>query len=138
MQEIDELNSSVKCKVAPSKVHGVGVFAIRDIASGEKLYCKPHFLRRWYSLKYEYFNELRPEVRDLIVGQWPCVVNRGLFLSPNDVWLLCFMNHSSTPNYDPNSDTALRKINAGEEILEDYRRMPNSTIAFPFLKNLHE
>lgn len=31
------LNKTVWCKLGPSKIHGVGVFAIRDILKGQKL-----------------------------------------------------------------------------------------------------
>ena len=35
-EQIMELSSTVKCKLAPSNIHGIGVFAIRDIKKGEK------------------------------------------------------------------------------------------------------
>ena len=30
------------------------------------------------------------------------------------------MNHSETPNYDPETDTAIKEIEVGEEITENY------------------
>ena len=37
--QIDFLNKTVKCKLGISKIHNIGVFAIRNIEKGEKLYC---------------------------------------------------------------------------------------------------
>jgi len=133
---INELNSTIKCRIAPSNIHGVGVFAIRNVKKGEKLYCKPlnFATRTFYMLPYGEFCNLYPEVRELILDQFPSIINGGMFCSPNEVWLLCFMNHSENPNYDIPSDTAIRDISAGEEITEDYRSMSNIEIVYPWIK----
>ena len=36
-EQISQLNERVKLKVAPSKIEGVGVHALRDIKKGEKI-----------------------------------------------------------------------------------------------------
>lgn len=132
--QIDELNETVRCKVAPSRIHGVGVFAMRNLKKGDRLYICPAE-RKWFTVPYEKLNKLRPEVRELILSRWASIINGSYFLSPNDdCWLLLFCNHSDNPNYDVKTDTALRDIKAGEEVTEDYRPMINSDIAFPFLK----
>ena len=38
-QQIAELNNEEKCYIAPSLIQGIGVFALRDLKAGEKLYC---------------------------------------------------------------------------------------------------
>ncbi len=119
MPEIDELNEIVRCTLKPSKIHGIGVFAMRDILEGEKLYCRPDELKM-YSIPYTEFKDLRPEVRNLIESRWPRVVEEIPFVLP-DVLLISFMNHSIDANYDPKTDCALRNISKGEEITEDYR-----------------
>lgn len=43
------------------------------------------------------------------------------------------MNHSPEPNYDAVSDTAIRTIKAGEEVMEDYRLIDGWQEVFPFL-----
>lgn len=114
----EHLNNTVKCTLAPSAVHGIGVFAIRDIRKGERLYCVPEKPVR-YQLKS--LDGLREEIRELIIQRWPRAVHQEPFLSPNnDARLVSFMNHSDEPNYDPKTDLALRDIAQGEEILEDY------------------
>lgn len=135
-EQIDHLNTSVKCKLAPSSIHGIGVFAIRAIQKGEKLYCLPQMQGelRWYNVPFGSFGKLFPEVRELILQRWPSVVNGSLFLSPNDMmWMVTFMNHSEGPNYDVDTDTALRDIKNGEEVTENYRLMKNWERVYPWL-----
>ena len=141
-QQILELATTVKCKLEPSPLHGIGVFAIRDIHKGERLYCypAPDNRAKYYTLTFAALKELPEEVRDLIIQRWPCVANDEYFLSPNfDQRLISYMNHSDTPNYDELTDQALRDIKRGEEITEDYRHIPNfeqvRDIIFSFIKN---
>lgn len=113
-----ELNKQVKCKLAPSKIHGVGVFAIRDIRKGEKMYCKGSPNAKKYQGD---ISVLRPEIRELILQRWTTADKDFPFLSPNDdARLISFMNHSDTPNYDKYNDIALKEIKRGEEITEKY------------------
>lgn len=140
-----ELIRTVKCKLAPSSVHGVGVIAMRDIVKGEQLYCLLTVKPRWYNVTFanlkkwmDYPNGY-PELFRLILDRWPQVVNGSQFLSPNyDARLISFMNHSDTPNYDPRTDLALADIKAGEEVFEDYRVINNWEKAFPWLQSSHE
>ena len=136
-EQIAELNTTVTCTIAPSPIHGAGVFAIRDISKGKQLYCYPKDrIIRMYSLPYGSRNKLLPEVRDLILQRWASWVNGSQFSHPHsDAWLILFMNHSGEPNYDPATDQALRDIQKGEEITEDYRRMVNYELVFPWLKS---
>lgn len=121
-------------RLAPSPIHGVGVFALRAIAKGEKLHCFPNQFRKWYAVPYERFNEIREEVRSLILERWASVINGSSFQSPNDdAWMILFMNHDDNPSYDIKTDCALRDIKRGEEIVEDYRTMKNAKQVFNFL-----
>src|SRR3990167_4677433 len=134
-EQINDLNNNVKCKIAPSKIHGVGVIALRRINKGEKLYCKPKPMARWYDIPYNRFNEIVPEVSEIILQRWASVINGSHFLSPNeDAIMLVYMNHSDEPNYDVITDCAIKNIEKGEEITEDYKVMKNWEIVFPWLK----
>ena len=134
--QIKELNEEVKCHIAPSKIAGVGVFALRNILKGEKLNLLPRQARRWYSLSFEELDKLRPEIRQIILDRWPSIINGSLFQNPNDeIWLTSFVNHGGDiSNYDISSDSAKRDILANEEITEDYRTMINYEIIYPWLK----
>lgn len=125
------LDEVVKVRVAPSSIHGVGVFAMRDIKRGEKLYTDavPHA----FDVPYKMFKKLRPDVAETILGRWPQIVNGSHFFWP-DTQMAAFLNHSDNPNYDAKNDKTLKKIRAGEEITEDYRLIENYTKVFSWLK----
>jgi len=129
-KQIKELNTYVLTKIAPSSIHGVGVFALRDIKKGQILYAD--MLTKIYTLPYQEFHRLIPEVGDMILERFPQVINGSKFLYP-DTRIQAFMNHSSTPNYDAIKDTALVDIEQGEEITEDYRKIEGWEKIFHFL-----
>lgn len=133
-QQINELNSTIKAKIAPSKIHGVGVVAIRYLYKGEQLHADK--FPRMYDLSYSNFGKLFPEVKELILERWPRVINgeakKEFFISP-DVRLLTFMNHSDDPNYDAKTDTLLKDVKFGEEITENYKLMENWEKVFTWL-----
>lgn len=129
-EQIAKLNRGVKIRIAPSKVHGVGVFAMRDIRAGEALWADAY--PELYDLPYERFGELREDVRQLLLERWPNIVNGSKFLYP-DSRLMAYMNHSDTPNYDSINDFVLLDIKAGEEITEDYKKIPNYAQVFPWI-----
>lgn len=128
-QQINELNTEVRCTLAPSPIHGIGVFATRDIPRGQRCYCTPNVIPKFYNIPYGSLSKLFPEVKQIVLQRWASVVNGSIFCSPNsDAHLLMFINHTSDSeklNYDVISDTALRDISYGEELLEDYRMMDN-------------
>lgn len=135
-EQINFLNGTVKVKLAPSKIHGVGVVALRDIKKGDRLFCFPSAQMQWLTLTYANFSKLWPEVKELIVERWPSVLRGSNFISPNDMsWLIAFMNHGlgESANYDPKTDCATKDIPKGEEVLEDYRLIPDYKTIYPWL-----
>lgn len=118
-----------------SKIHGIGVFALRNIYKGERCYCTPNIIPKFYNIPFGSLNKLFPEVKELVLARWASIVNGSVFQSPNDdAKLLMFVNHSYQPNYDVVSDTALYDIVEGEEITEDYCAMENAEKVYSFLK----
>ena len=118
----DYLNNTVWCTVRPSTIHGVGVFAIRDIPKGTVLsdYTIDDSLngkeKKLQCTEAE-FMQISKEVKDLILDrmiipkEWKVIT----FQSPNsDLVLSSFMNFAKEPNSD--SRIALRDIKKGEEI----------------------
>ena len=144
-EQILKLNSSVWCKLASSPIHGIGVFAIRDILRGTKMW---EWMRSWYdprgsqlwewsgmwyNVPLERFGEIHPAIRDLILDRHPMPQGGRSFVSPNDeANLQSFLNHSSSPNCRIN--IALRDIQKGEEITEDYRDLG---IEFDKIQKVH-
>lgn len=121
-EQVNLLNEIVKIRLAPSKIHGVGVFAMRDIKKGENLYTDaiPHQL----DLPYKMFNKLDPEIKDILLGHFPLIIEGSHFMYPVTK-MSAYLNHSDTPNYDAKEDRALTNIKKDEEITENYRLIPN-------------
>ena len=129
-QAIDLLNDIIKVKLAPSSIHGVGVFAIRDLKKGEKMYMDATF--QAFDIPYKDFKKLRPEIANQILERWPNIVNGSHFLYP-DTRMSAFMNHSDVPNFDGKEDKMLKAVKAGQEILEDYRKVENYQKVYDWL-----
>lgn len=122
MTDIEYLNNTVFCTLAPSAIHGVGVFAVRDIPRGTAYTdCTNNnvMFTRYYTLSTEQFSKLHPAIQSLILDRTIFETDLIEFISPNnDAILRSFMNHSDTPNTD--GVYALRDIKAGEELTEDF------------------
>ena len=130
--DIEYLNRTVWCKLGPSPIHGIGVFAIRDIPKGQELtdyFLEDSLKNRRYDpliIFVEEFALILPEIQNLILDRLTLSksTNRQFiqFQSPNrDQLLQAFMNHSDNPN--STGEFALRDIKKGEEITEDFRSL---------------
>jgi len=129
--QINKLNSVVKFRIAPSKIHGVGVFAISDIFKGQKLWATE--FPQAYKISPGSLSKLFPEVKELLLERNCQMVNGTPFMWP-DCHAQAYMNHSDDPNYDANLDYALRDIVKNEEITENYKLIPGHEEVFPWLK----
>lgn len=130
-EQIDELNSVIKTTIGVSRINGVGVIALRDIAKGERIWADR--LPKVYRIPYGSLSKLFPEIREEILKRWSSVINDSMFPAPCAL-LIAYMNHSDYPNYSIKSDTALIDIKKGEEITEDYKLMDNWEKVFKWLK----
>lgn len=126
------VNSRVLTRIAPSKIHGVGVFALRDLYAGQRLYLTD--LPQVYKLSPASMDKLFPEVKELIWGRWPQATKNGIFAYP-DANNQAYVNHSDEYNYDCITDTLVQDLKAGEEITENYRHIPGWQKAHPWLKS---
>jgi len=113
----------VRTRVAPSAIHGLGLFALDAIPKGMPVWrFEPGFDREF---SREEFAALPAEAQAHI--RWFAYANRdtgGLVLSGDHT---CFMNHSPAPNTGAPRDAvamittvALRDIAVGEELTCDY------------------
>lgn len=130
-EQINFLNSAVKVKLAPSKLHGIGVFAIKDIPKGTKLYAT--MAPKVFHIPFGSWKKLFPEVGEQILERWPNIINNSPFVWP-DTNIQAFMNHADDYNYDGKLDVVIRDIKKGEEITEDYRDVENYQKVFKWLK----
>jgi SET domain-containing protein len=125
------LNTLVKVRIAPSEIEGVGLFAIRDIPKGETLYAD--MFPQGYKIPKESIGKLKPEVKDILLGRWPQIINGSAFMYP-DTRVQAYINHSDKPNYNAQKDIILKDVKKGEEITEDYSLISNYKQVFPWLK----
>lgn len=129
--QVDKLNTYVKTYLAPSKIHGVGLFALRDIPKGQRLYA--NMVPKGYTLPCKEFNNLFPEVREKLLEQWPQIVNGSHFAYPTTK-LQAYTNHQADCNYDAVNDVMLKDVEEGEEITENYKVIEGWEKVFTFLK----
>jgi SET domain-containing protein len=121
---LKHLQTEVYCRLSISPVHGIGVFAIRDIPKGARPLAS--------LLKIKEFSFSKKEVSKLPTSvkkevRMFCYYDKDEYLIPsiglNAMNMAFYMNHSKTPNvkYLKNNDiVALRKIKANEELFFDY------------------
>lgn len=128
--QIQELNAYVLTRLASSSIHGVGVFALKDIPKGSRLFTD--IAMRIYNLPFGYFEYLRPEVKQILLERWPQIVNGSNFIYP-DTRIQAFMNHSEDPSYDAVNDITLKDIKEGEEVTENYKLIKGYAQVFPWL-----
>lgn len=116
-------HSSVYTRLKQSAIHGVGVFAIRKIPKGTKLFDANEELI-W--IDESEIDELPPNLRQLYDDF--CIIKDGLYGCPHDFNNLTmgwYLNDSITPNIlvDENYDMwAIRDIAEGEELTIDSSR----------------
>jgi len=127
------INNTVYCRLAPSSIHGIGVFAIRDIPKGQKI---TDYYGGWFplfSVTEEEFDKIEPEIQ-ILIRQQTIFSDEIKFDSPNShVILEAFMNHSTTPNSD--GIITLRDIKKGEELTKDYTEfMSKDTLSSKILE----
>lgn len=122
---MEYLNETVWATLGVSKIHGIGVIAIRDIPKGTA-YTDYNMLeaapKNAFMMDRKSIDGLLPEIRKVVLDQTYYSKSHESFLvpSPNDVQCLqCFMNHSDDANTD--GKTTLRDIKKGEELTENYR-----------------
>jgi len=115
------------CRLGPSKIHGVGVFAVRNIPAGTNPF-KGLERRRWYKFKMEELKHLDGAVLKMIDDFFGFEKDGTVFLPEcglNGIDISFFLNSSSSPNLktiDGGSVfIALREIKKGEELTVDYK-----------------
>lgn len=127
-QLLQHIQKEVYCRIGVSKIHGVGVIAVRDIPKG-----KNPFLHTYegpgIKISYKELEGLNAGVRkiidDLLVHEEESVIIPSKGLNILDVSF--YMNHTdSNPNIitydDGETFVALRDIQKGEELIYTYNQ----------------
>ncbi len=124
---ISDLEKNIYCRLKPSKIEGVGIFAIRDIPKGVKLFKtskKIKFIGINPDLIFDnpkIDDEAKKMVKDF------CAIEKGKLYLPdislNEMDIGFFINYSRKPNVSSRNGEdffALRDIKKGEELTVDY------------------
>ena len=128
---LNELAANHWVGLKPSPLHGVGVFALRDIPCG----CADLFSRdpgEWVHLGYADVEALPVHARKLVEAY--CLFDGEGYFVPargfKEMDLSLFLNHSETPNVGSLDEgavfIALRDIAEGEELPLDYGSIVDS------------
>ena len=122
---LKDLHQDTYVMIKPSPLHGIGVFAIRDIPKGTRdLFSQG--VGEWIKLTIAEVEALPKHSRDLVENN--CLFDEDHYFVPDYgfklVDLVVYLNHSDTPNVISFNEgeyfEATRDIAAGEELLVDY------------------
>ena len=117
--------------IKPSPLHGIGVFAIRDIPKGTRnIFSKG--VGEWIKLTITEVEALPKHSKDLVENH--CLFDEDFYYVPDYgfklVDLVIYLNHSETPNVISINEgeyfEAITAIKAGEELLVDYGTIVDS------------
>lgn len=122
---LKELSEEIYAVLKPSPVHGIGVFAIRDIPKG----CRNIFSKNigeWIKLPIADIEQLPEHSRNLV--ETYCLYDDENYYVPDYGFkvmdLVNYLNHSATPNIISINNgecfEALTDISAGAELLINY------------------
>ena len=126
------LLSNTFAKLAPSNIHGIGLFAIRDIPFGQKLFEQILDDDDYIFLKNKDLEVFDIEIQNLIKSLY-ILEEKGVWVQRtglNHLDYSYYINHSDTPNltYIQNKNYYLpkRDIKKGEELTYDYNEVQDS------------
>jgi len=121
----------VYCRIAPSQIHGVGVFAIRDIPNDINPFNNSFMAQEAIVVNKNKIKDLGPEILSLLHDQHPTSDPNEQIVSnfPNQLIWTNYINYTNNPNIELMTNgewKTLRDIKKGEELLEDPNRLLNA------------
>lgn len=133
---IKDFENNVYCRIQPSKIQGVGVFAIRNIPKGINPFVTYTNVETIAIPVNEIMEnkKISDAVKEMIKDFY--VIQDGKFYcdarSLNEINISYFLNHSDTPNLDVDEIdeesvfTTNRDISIGEELTSNYSMYSDS------------
>ena len=129
---LKHLKNDIYCRIGVSKVHGVGVIAIKDIPKGTNpFYTLSKEKDKIITLSKDDIKDIHPNVRKILTDFFGDKKrdNYDVYAyGPNYINISFYMNHSDKSNIDVIEDTennyysfiTNRKIKKGEELFINY------------------
>ena len=125
-------HDDVYARIGLSRIHGVGVLAIRDIPRGTQLFRGEDERVVW--VRRGTIRRLPPELRRLYTDFGMAWGERiGVPRTLNMLSVGWYLNHSDRPNVEADEDGrfhTLRRIRKGEELTADYRTFSEDDLSF--------
>ena len=125
-------HDEVYARIGRSRIHGVGVLAIRDIPRGTRLFRGEDERVVW--VRRVRIRRLPRELRKLYTDFGMAWGERiGVPPTLNMLSVGWYLNHSYRPNVEADEDGrfhALRRIRKGEELTADYRTFSDDDLTF--------
>ena len=126
-----EAHNDVLCKLAPSPIHGVGVFAIKDIPADTVIFRSD---TAYDEVDIKILNRIPKEVAELYSSLF-IYDDESIWIPKNgvnSVDISFYINHSVEPNlkYDLENDLFVSKISISKntELTFDYRSLGINTV----------
>jgi SET domain-containing protein len=126
-----DLNDETWVMIKPSPLHGIGVFAIRDIPKGKRGFFSKD-IGGWIELSHEEVERL-PEHSKVLIHTY-CLFDEDKYFVPDHGFkvmdLSLYLNHDENSNvisinHGEDFETK-RDISAGEELLINYSELVDS------------
>jgi SET domain-containing protein len=128
---LNELHHSTYAMIQPSPIHGIGVFAIRDIPKGTKnIFSKES--GEWIKVHRSEVEALPEHTKNLV--ETHCLFDDDNYFLPDygfkKLDIVIFLNHSDNPNIISVNEgiyfETIQEIKCGEELLIDYGTIVDS------------
>ncbi|HEY3286260.1 MAG TPA: SET domain-containing protein [Gemmatimonadaceae bacterium] len=125
-------HDGVYARIGPSRIHGVGARAIRDIPAGTLVFRGEDERVAWLSRAAV---RRMPTAIRALYEDFGMVAGSKIGVPPNLNRLSVgwYVNHADRPNVEAGDDgrfRALRRIRAGEELTADYRTFVDEALPF--------
>lgn len=132
MSVYEYIKNNVNVKISPSTIHGVGLFALRDIDVGEVLFTEWEGESGRYQLTQKEIDSLDTGVKTHLYDMFQFSKTDGVwqfnvYLEKNCYWIFKSPTHwinscswDSEPNIDIETLRVLKPIKAGTELLTKY------------------
>ena len=125
-------HDGVYARIGPSRIHGVGVQAIRDIPAGTLVFHGESERVVWMSRAAV---RRMPKAIRALYEDFGMVSGARIGVPPtlNMLSVGWYVNHSDRPNIEADDDSrfrALRRIRKGEELTADYRTFVDEALPF--------
>ncbi len=123
---INNLKDKTYCKLGCSKIHGVGVFAIKKIPKGTRLFDEYEKLI-WFEIDDNKLKEIDENVLEYLKKFYVKRNNKYFITNKtlNEMGLMFYINHSENPNIEFFTYCTMRDIDVDEELTLDYREIFN-------------